>query len=67
MLLQGHSSQQTTSILYMSANLASMTKTVLTTGSFAQGYSGVKGLFLPCKLWNGGVEEICENVNCLAI
>lgn len=39
----------------------------LTTGSFAQGYSGVKGLFLPCKLWNGGVEGICENVNCLAI
>ncbi len=53
--------------VYMSENLASMTKTVRTIGSFAQGYSGLKGLFLPCKLWNGGVEGICENVNCLAI
>jgi len=53
--------------VYMSENLASMTKTVRTIGSFAQGYSGLKGLFLPWKLWNGGVERICENVNCLAI
>lgn len=53
--------------VYMSADLASMTKTVRTIGSFAQGYSGLKGMFLPCKLWNRGVEGICENVNCLAI
>ncbi len=53
--------------VYMSANLESMTKTVRTIGSFAQAYSGLKGLILPCKLWNGGVEGICENVNCLAI
>lgn len=37
--------------VYMSENLASMTKTARTIGSFAQGYSGLKGLFLPCKLW----------------
>lgn len=53
--------------VYMSANLANMTETVWTSGSFAQAYSGLKGLFLPCVLWNGGVEGICENVNCLAI
>lgn len=53
--------------VYVSTNLASMTKTVRTIGRFAQANSGLKGLFLPCKLWNDGVEGICENVNCLAI
>lgn len=33
--------------VYRSENLASMTKTARTIGSFAQGYSGLKGLFLP--------------------
>lgn len=35
--------------VYMSENLASMTKTFRTIGGFAQGFSGLKGLFVPLQ------------------
>lgn len=35
--------------VYMSENLASMTKTFRTIGGFAQGFGGLKGSFVPLQ------------------
>lgn len=42
--------------VYVSENLASMTKTLRTIGGFAQGFGGLKGLFLPLQTveWTRG-------------
>lgn len=63
---QGLSSQQTTSTHVRKPGEHDDKDCTDHLGVFAQGYGGLKGLFLPLANWNGGgVEGICEN--CLAI